>query len=43
MPLNLNNPLQMNDWEIKKFLRVILVLQLAMWSAIGLDAMDLYK
>ena len=41
MHLNLDNPLQMNDWEIKKFLKVILVLQLAMWSAIGLDAIGL--
>ena len=41
MPLNLNNPLQMNDWKIKKFLKVILVLQLAVWGAIGLDAIGL--
>ena len=41
MSLNLNNPLQMNDWEIKKFLEIILVLQLAVWGAIGLDATGL--
>jgi hypothetical protein len=30
----------MNDWEIKKFLTVILAIQLAMWGAIGLDAIE---
>ena len=41
MHLNLNNPLQMNDWEIKKFLKVILAIQLAVWGVIGLDAAGL--
>jgi hypothetical protein len=27
----------MNDWEIGKFLKVVLAVQFAMWSAIGLD------
>lgn len=40
--MQLNNPLQMNDWEINKFLKVILATQLAMWGAIGLDAMGLH-
>lgn len=31
------NPLQMNNWEIKKFFVVILSLQLALWGIIGLD------
>ena len=39
--MQLNNPFQMNDWEIKKFLKVVLVIQLAMWGVIGLDAMGL--
>ena len=38
----MNNPLQMNDWEIKKFLKAIFALQLAMWGCVGLDAMGLY-
>ncbi|HAU30905.1 MAG TPA: hypothetical protein DCW46_01155 [Desulfotomaculum sp.] len=36
--MQLNNPVQMNDWEIKKFLAVVLAIQLAMLGAIGLDA-----
>ena len=39
--MQLNNPLQMNDWEIKKFLKVILAIQLALWGVIGLDAIGL--
>jgi uncharacterized membrane protein len=35
------NPLQMNDWGIKKFLKAILAIQLAMWSVIGLNAIGL--
>ena len=31
----------MNDWAIKKFLKVVLAIQLAMWSVIGLDAIGL--
>ena len=31
----------MNDWEIKKFLSVILSIQLALWGVIGLDAMGI--
>lgn len=36
--IEINNPLQMNDWEIGKFLKVILAIQLMMWGAIGLGA-----
>lgn len=39
--MQLNNPLQMNDWGIKKFLTVVLAIQFAMWGAIGLDVMGL--
>ena len=31
----------MNDWEIKKFLKVVLAIQLALWAVIGLDAIGL--
>jgi uncharacterized membrane protein len=31
----------MNDWEIKKFLKVVLAIQFAMWGVIGLDAIGL--
>ena len=39
--MKISNPLQMNDWEIKKFLRVLLAIQFAVWGAIGLDAIGL--
>ena len=35
--MQINNPLQINDWEFKKFLKVVLAIQLAVWSVIGLD------
>ncbi|MDY6895329.1 MAG: hypothetical protein SVO01_07950, partial [Thermotogota bacterium] len=35
--MQLNNPLQMNDWEIMRFLKVIFSIQLALWVVIGLD------
>ncbi len=38
--MQIRNPLQMNDWEIKTFLRVILAIQLALWGTIGLDAIN---
>jgi uncharacterized membrane protein len=31
----------MNDWEIKKFLKVVLAIQLAVWGVIGLDVIGL--
>ena len=39
--MQINNPLQVNDWEIKKFLKLILAIQLAVWGVIGLDAIGL--
>src|SRR3972149_12308968 len=39
--MQLKNPLQMNDWEIKKFFNLVLAIQLAMWGVIGLDAISL--
>jgi uncharacterized membrane protein len=39
--MQINNPFQMNDWEIKKFLKVVLTIQLAVGIAIGLDAIGL--
>jgi len=35
------NPIQLNNWEIKKFLNAILAVQLAVWGTIGLDIMSL--
>lgn len=39
--MQVNNPFQLNDWEIKKFLKVVLAIQLAMLCVIGLDFMGL--
>lgn len=39
--MQVSNPFQMNDWEIGKFLKVILPIQFAMWSVIGLDTIGL--
>ena len=39
--MQLNNPFQMNDWEIKKFLKIVLAIQLALWGVIGLDFVGL--
>ena len=39
--MQINNPFQTNDWEIKKFLKVVLVIQLAVWGVISLDAIGL--
>ena len=35
------NPLQLNDLDIKSFLRIVLAIQLAMFGVIGLDAIGL--
>ena len=35
--MQINNPLQMNDWGIKNFLTIVLAIQSAMWGVIGLD------
>ena len=39
--MQINNPLQMNDWEIRKILKVVLAIHLAMLGVIGLDVRDL--
>jgi uncharacterized membrane protein len=39
--MQINNPFQMNDWEIRKFLTVILAVQLALWGMISLDAIGI--
>jgi uncharacterized membrane protein len=39
--MQINNPLQMNDWDIKKLLKVALAIQLAVLGAIGLDNIGL--
>jgi uncharacterized membrane protein len=39
--MQINNPFQINDWEIKKFLKVVLAIQLALWGVISLDAAGL--
>lgn len=40
--MKISNPLQINDWEIKKFLKVVLAIQLALWGVIGLEAIGLH-
>jgi len=39
--MQIDNLIQINDWKIKNFLKVILAIQLAVWGAIGLDAIGL--
>jgi uncharacterized membrane protein len=39
--MQIANPLQINDWEIKKFIRIVLAIQLALWGSIGLDALGI--
>ena len=39
--MQINNLLQLNDWEIKKFLKVVIAIQFALWGIIGLDAVGL--
>ena len=39
--MRINNPFQLNDWEIKKFLKVVLAIQFAMWGVVGLGAIGL--
>ena len=36
------NPLQMNDWEIKKFLIIVFSIQITVWGLISLDAIGLH-
>lgn len=40
--MQISNPLQMNDWNIKKFLMVILSIQFAVWGLIGLDIINIH-
>lgn len=37
--MQISNPLQMNDWGIKKFLIVVLSLQFVVWGMLGMDAL----
>ena len=39
--MQIDNPFQMNDWEINKFLKVVLAVQFAMWGVIGLDILGM--
>lgn len=39
--MKIDNPFQMNDWEIKKFLKVVLTVQLVMLCIVGLDFLGL--
>jgi uncharacterized membrane protein len=39
--MQINNPLQINDWEIKSFLKVVLAIQLALLGTIGLNEVGL--
>ena len=39
--MQINNPFQMNDWEINKFFKVVLAIQFALWGVIGLDFVGL--
>ena len=39
--MQINNPFQMNDWEINKFLEMVLATQFALWGIIGLDFVGL--
>ena len=38
----ISNPLQMNDWNIKKFLMAILSIQFAVWGLIGLNTINIH-
>ena len=39
--MQVNNPLQMNDWKIRKFHKLVLITQLALWGVMGLDVAGL--
>lgn len=39
--MKLINPLQMNDWEFKKFLCIVISIQFSMWGLVGLDVIGL--
>ena len=40
--MQITNPIKMNDWKINKFLIIILAIQLALWSLIGVDAIGIH-
>ena len=40
--VTISNPLQMNDWGIKKFLKVILAIQVMVWVLVGLEASGMH-
>lgn len=37
--MEIDNFFQMNDWEITKFIRIVISIQLAVWGCIGMDYM----
>ncbi|OPY55483.1 MAG: hypothetical protein A4E48_00010 [Methanosaeta sp. PtaU1.Bin060] len=39
--MQLTNPIQMNDWGIKDFLKLVLAIQFTMWGVIGLDLINI--
>ncbi len=39
--MQLNNSIPVNDWKIRKNLKLVLAVQLALWGVIGLDAIGL--
>lgn len=39
--MDIDNPLQMNNWGIGKYLNVVFAIQLAMWGSIGLDVIGI--
>ena len=39
--MRVDNPIQMNDWGIKQFLSTVLIIQLSLWSVLGLEAAGL--
>jgi len=39
--MQIANPLKMNDWEIKRFIGVVLTIQIILWGLIGLEAIGL--
>lgn len=40
--MQINNPFQMTDWPIKRFIIVVQAIQFAMWGSIGLDIVGLH-
>ena len=40
--MKISNPLQMNDWGIRKFLGVVLAIHLLLWIAVGSNALGVH-